>query len=169
MIHLVWRYVLLLLRLSYYTFFTKEGWQNNFDGRLDFTCPNNQAMYRVRSEQSRGHRDRRWEWSCRTVLTGSTKFLASGCQWSGVQNGYDLPVMFQCPADNVLTGVKSVHNNGKEDRLWEFRCCSAKDYKTHDCYLTNWINDWNGKMDHSVCSSTQVFTGAYSYHDTHKQ
>ena len=139
-------------------------WQNSWDRPLSFSCRDNQALYRVKSTHSNRKEDRVWEWSCRTVLKGNTRFRGSDCKWTGWQNGYDLPLMFQCPANKVLTGVKSIHHNGKEDRVWAFQCCSARDYYTRNCYLSNWINDWDRSMDHRV-SSPQVFTGAYSYHN----
>ena len=42
-------------------------WQNTYDGRLTRTCPTGGA-YRVRSEFSGGHRDRRWDFQCRKVV-----------------------------------------------------------------------------------------------------
>lgn len=140
-------------------------WQNYWDRLLNVQCGNNQAFYRVKSCYSTQHRDRRWEWNCRNILQ-NTKF--SGCQWTGWQNYYDEPLLFQCPTNKVLTGVKSVHDNRREDRRWAFQCCGAKGYYTRNCYLTDWINNWRSQIDRTV-PSPQVFTGAYSYHENSKE
>ena len=149
--------------------FTEETaqvqWQNDWDRPLNVRCRNNQAFYRVRSYHDNGREDRHWLWYCRTVLR-NTRF--TNCQLTGWQNDYDQPLMFQCPANKVLTGVESVHDNGREDRRWKFQCCDANGYYTRNCYLTNWINNWDASMDHAV-PSPRVLTGAYSYHDNGRE
>ena len=39
-------------------------------------------------------------------------------------NAFDQPVEFTCPADQVMVGESSYHNNEPEDRQYRFRCCS---------------------------------------------
>ena len=150
--------------------FTEETaraqWQNEWDQPLSVHCQhNNQAFYQVKSYHDNRREDRRWQWNCRTVLTNT---LFSNCHWTSWVNEYDQPLSFQCPANKVLTGVFSVHDNRREDRRWKFQCCGAKGYYTRNCYLTYWINDWDSSMNH-VVHSPQVFTGAYSYHDNGRE
>ena len=149
--------------------FTEETaqaqWQNEWDKPLNVRCNNNQAFYQVKSYHDNRREDRRWEWKCRTVLR-DTKF--KNCKLTDWQNDYDKPLMFQCATNKVLTGVFSVHDNKREDRRWKFQCCDAKDYYTRNCYLTDWINDWDASMDHAV-PSPQVLTGAFSYHDNGRE
>ena len=162
-IHIVHCY---LNKLDIFTEETAQAqWQNGWDQRLNVRCRNNQAFYRVKSYHDNRRKDRRWQWNCRTVLK-NTKF--TNCQWTGWQNDYDQPLMFQCPTNKVLAGVESVHDNRREDRRWKFQCCGAKDYYTRNCYLTNWINNWDSSMDRAV-PSPQVLTGAFSYHDNRRE
>lgn len=73
--------------------------------------------------------------------------------------------MFRCPVNYVLAGVSSYHDNGREDRLWNFECCKAADHYTRKCEIsTDYVNVWDGDMDYSATNGF-VFVGAFSYHD----
>ena len=37
-------------------------------------------------------------------------------------NDYDQPVHFQCPDGQFLSKIDSQHDNGHEDRVWDFGC-----------------------------------------------
>ncbi len=39
-----------------------------------------------------------------------------------VENKLDMPIQFNCPKGQVLTGVKSKHTNGAEDRQFIYQC-----------------------------------------------
>lgn len=41
-------------------------------------------------------------------------------------NGFDRPVTYECPENQFLTGVKSRHNNGPEDRIFGYECSEGK-------------------------------------------
>ena len=43
-------------------------WQNTYDGRLTRACPTGEGAYRVRSEFSSGHRDRRWDFNAEKLF-----------------------------------------------------------------------------------------------------
>ena len=45
---------------------TKETYQNDWDGDLDFECPEGQHVARIRSEYDGGKNDRRWWFGCQT-------------------------------------------------------------------------------------------------------
>merc|ERR1712200_22531 len=40
--------------------------------------------------------------------------------------GWDEMLTYSCPSGKVITGMDSIHNNGKEDRLFKFRCCALR-------------------------------------------
>jgi hypothetical protein len=42
---------------------------------------------------------------------------------SGYVNTFDAPVNFACPSGQVLVGTDSIHDNGREDRVYAFTCC----------------------------------------------
>ena len=45
----------------------KQFWDNEFDGFLHKDCGPYEAFFRVRSEHSNKHEDRRWRWDCGDV------------------------------------------------------------------------------------------------------
>ena len=143
-------------------FYAVARYQNAFDGNLYVDCHNKQAIYAVQSYHSNHHEDRRWHFMCKKVAVSSF----SHCYWTGYENKFDQPLSFRCPANYVMTGVSSYHSNRKEDRRWRFKCCSASGYKTKNCRLTGYINNWDGYMNYH---SHSVFVGAYSHHSNRKE
>ena len=78
------------------------------------------------------------------------------------------PFYFYCPANYILTGVNSIHENSHEDRRWKFRCCRAENHFTRKCLVNGgYINDWNQMMDYNA--GAYVFTGVYSYYSNERQ
>ena len=101
-------------------------------------------------------------------MSRSCKTSFTKCYWTGDwTNAFGEPFLFQCPANNILTGVQSIHHNNYEDRLWKFRCCHAENHFTRNCFASSFINDWDLMMDYKV-DAPYVFTGVFSYHDKKK-
>jgi hypothetical protein len=48
------------------------------------------------------------------------------CRWTGWVNGYDGVINDVCGGDEVMTGMYSVHNNDREDRVFKFHCCNLR-------------------------------------------
>ena len=138
--------------------------QNCYDGALNVQCNSRSAFYRVRSYHKNCREDRIWQWYCRTIAKNSFSY----CIWYWYQNDWDQPLMFRCPANYVMTGVYSYHDNGKEDRRWRFKCCYASKHYTRNCRISSYVNSWDGDMDYSTYSG-YAFVGAFSYHDNGKE
>ena len=118
----------------------------------------------MKSQHSDGTEDRQWEWTCRNVAT--KRFDKE--HWTDYVNSFDEPIFFNCPKNHILCGVESYHSNDAEDRRWKFRCCHSPGHFTKNCYLTEYVNEWDGMMDHSV-GKNEVITGVYSYHSNDKE
>lgn len=144
--------------------YTVAGYQNGFDKPLSVDCHSKRALYGVKSYYSARHRDRRFQFICKNIA--SIPF--SKCHWTGWQNAWDEPLLFQCPTDYVMSGVYSIHDNGKEDRLWKFKCCKACGHKTQSCQLSGFINNWRAFINHRAPSG-KVYVGAFSFHDNRKE
>ena len=140
----------------------KLMYQNQWDGYLNYQCPKKQGIYRVESQHDNGKEDRRWEFYCRNVVQGTNP----KCTTTNYINNFRDYISFMCGKDKYMAGVKSYHDNGKEDRRWEFTCCSAPSYITTHCRLTNgYVNSLDSPMDFTA-SAGEVFTGAFSYYST---
>ncbi len=77
---------------------------------LNFDCKSKTALSEIRSIYSTDARDRQFQFKCRKTV--SKDF--SKCFWTDNVNDFDEPLLFQCPANYVMSGVKSVHHNGIE-------------------------------------------------------
>ncbi|KAH3830593.1 hypothetical protein DPMN_103838 [Dreissena polymorpha] len=89
---------------------------------------------------------------------------ARGHNAIGFENQYDLPVVFQCPRNNYINGMGSVHDNGAEDRIWKFYCCQLPDIHMFDCSFTDWTNVFDGAQNFNSPDGL-VMKGMDSYHD----
>ena len=137
-------------------------WDNDWDGVLNRQCPKGQAFYRVKSQHSDGREDRLWEFHCR-------KFddLSNNCYWTGYVNDWDGPLFSTCAPNALMTGVYSYHDNGREDRRWNFKCCYVSGgRRSIDCHLTGLVNSWDASMDYRAWPGAAL-TGMFSVHHNH--
>lgn len=67
-----------------------------------------------------------------------------------------------------MNGIQSYHDNGREDRRFKIRCCRAPNKKTHECFITAYLNNWDRFFDYSAPSG-YVFAGTVSVHDNGKE
>ncbi|KAH3830445.1 hemagglutinin/amebocyte aggregation factor-like [Dreissena polymorpha] len=141
-----------------------QNYVNNFDQEFSFTCDHPyQTISHVESIHDNGAEDRRFAFGCRDVLPDQ-KGSRPQCYWSGFENQYDLPVVFQCPRNNYINGMGSVHDNGAEDRIWKFYCCQLPDIHMFDCSFTDWTNVFDGAQNFNSPDGL-VMKGMDSYHD----
>merc|ERR1712033_5 len=99
------------------------GWQNSWDGRHYMYCRNGQHIRKLQSIHDNHREDRLWQADCGDVAGVKAD---QNCAWAGNVNGWDEMLTYNCPSGKVITGMDSVHNNGREDRLFKFRCCGLR-------------------------------------------
>jgi len=99
------------------------GWQNNWDGKHHMVCRNGEHIKQIKSMHSNSKEDRLWEAIC-AKMPGVK--VDKSCRWSGYVNGWDEMLAFTCPSGTVMTGMSSYHDNGREDRRFQFYCCGAR-------------------------------------------
>ena len=138
------------------------GYCNSYDHYHQFTCPNGYGVYRVRGEHNNKKEDRIYCWYCE--LQGGSH---SDCYSTGYVNSWDSQVNFRCRQNYFIAGVRSYHDNGKEDRRFDFTCCRVNNKCTTHCYNSFQVNDFDRDMDFNVRG--RVLTGAHSRHDNKKE
>ena len=123
------------------------SWRNDYDKNLDFTCKSGSLISRIRSVHSNRKEDRVWDFECSQAGYGF-----DSCYWTGYVNSWDRDlgkndnIMFLLESlktifleykcdQGVITGLKSQHDNGKEDRQWQVRCCTASAKRFTYCIL----------------------------------
>ncbi|CAL1548243.1 unnamed protein product [Lymnaea stagnalis] len=151
-----------VLLLLYISARTNAVYVNEFDQQALFHCQTGEYIEEIESEHNNNHEDRRWSFQCGG--DGAT----SACTWSSYVNSWREMVAYICPGDTVVTGIDSYHDNGSEDRRFKFRCCGIATKKPKNCYMTDYANDWDGKLL-LIVPPGSVLKGAFSYfHDGHK-
>uniref|UniRef100_A0A673GB32 Uncharacterized protein n=1 Tax=Sinocyclocheilus rhinocerous TaxID=307959 RepID=A0A673GB32_9TELE len=107
------------------------------------------------------HEDRRWEFGCQATFGQSAE-----CYWTNYVNDFDQALLFECPAEHVMTGTSSYHNDYFEDRRWRFYCCRSP-CVTKDCHWTSYVNSFDEYFTWTV-PSRNILVGAQSYHQNHE-
>ncbi|GFR61598.1 hemagglutinin/amebocyte aggregation factor [Elysia marginata] len=133
---------------------------NNWDQPLLYACHGGQVLRSVYSIHNNGAEDRRWRFSCGAAPSSASP---NNCFWTDYVNTWDEPVSFMCPANNVIAGIQSYHNNGAEDRRTKFKCCSQSGYKTYSCSLTSYLQEFDRPLDYTV-PNDKVLAGWASVH-----
>ncbi|XP_076468374.1 dermatopontin-like [Babylonia areolata] len=142
------------------------AWLNDFDQPVHFECPANTFLSHVNSMHNNDKEDRVWDLGCAAVPLEEA--ITQNCAWTNYVNQYDQPVTYQCPNEGFITGMASVHDNGHEDRRFQFRCCDVAGTLLHSCYFTDWENDWDGILDFIVPSG-KILRGVDSFHRNDKE
>ena len=88
----------------------KTGYVNSFDKPMHFNCDSNQYIAGVESYHDNGREDRRWKFTCCSAFGHKTY----SCYKTGYVNEFDEELNFQAEYNEVITGVYSYHDNGRE-------------------------------------------------------
>ncbi|GFR85940.1 hemagglutinin/amebocyte aggregation factor [Elysia marginata] len=143
-----------------------QDYVNDWDRPVNFECPEDQVITSVYSVHDNHREDRRWKFGCGPT-PGNAK--PRQCEWTeDYVNDWDLPVMFMCPANYMIAGVASVHDNRREDRRMKVKCCRRPGYKAQSCEITDWLNNWDAPLDYAVPSG-KVLVGWMSVHDNGRE
>jgi len=138
---------------------------NDFDQTFQFSAGTNRMITGFFSYHDNHREDRRW-----IVKYGSASGVGCSAQgWSNWQNDFDQSMTFTCPSQQVLNGFNSYHDNHREDRRWEFRCCKVSGAVLKNAaWNSDYQNWWDGNLDYR-CPSTMVISGVTSYHDNGRE
>ncbi|VDI31802.1 Hypothetical predicted protein [Mytilus galloprovincialis] len=110
------------------------GWDyvNKFDERIDFSCPSGQAISFIHSVHHDYYEDRKWSLGCRSLVG---KYV--DCYWTpSFVNDWDEYFNFECSHNGFITGIRSIHDNRKEDRRFMFKCCGISGKEVRQCENT---------------------------------
>ncbi|XP_064641305.1 hemagglutinin/amebocyte aggregation factor-like [Lineus longissimus] len=138
-------------------------YQTPYDDPWERECPQGQLITRLESSHDNGREDRVWTITCST--NGRIK---TGDRWSRDWTTYDQPLRHECGNSEVLAGMRGQHDNGKEDRRWQFMCRPISGPLINCRWTGFWINDWDDHMDYSI-PATYVLNGLYSEHNNGKE
>ncbi|GFS13748.1 hemagglutinin/amebocyte aggregation factor [Elysia marginata] len=144
---------------------THAQFHTNWDAPFLYECPLGLVLKSIHSVHDNRKEDRRWRFGCGIAASGC-KLRA--CHWTDYVNWWDAPMNFVCPANYVISGLQSYHDNHREDRRFKFKCCSHRHYITYSCSLTGYINNWDAVLNYNVPRG-HVLTGVAGVHDNRKE
>ncbi|XP_069371240.1 uncharacterized protein [Paralichthys olivaceus] len=95
---------------------------NDFQGQMNFNCPDNKVIAGVYSVYRSLSTDRQWKFLCCSAPDVSL----FNCKDEPVINYWDEYFSWKVASNNYLTGVKSSFDTHTKDRRWSFSYCQRK-------------------------------------------
>ncbi|XP_074654946.1 uncharacterized protein LOC141908697 [Tubulanus polymorphus] len=99
-------------------------------------------------------------------LLSTVIVVSISCTVDAYVNNFKEDFDFSCPDGEHVSWVESYHDNYHEDRRWNFKCLNAG-YVGNECWLSDYVNDWDGDMDFK-CADNGIVTGFWSKFDSHR-
>ncbi|RUS89575.1 hypothetical protein EGW08_002693 [Elysia chlorotica] len=127
----------------------------------EFSCPDGQSLFFIRSTYSSVRHDRVWDFGC---MPAPNEAVSKTCQWTDYGNEFDMRLDFVSPDGWVIAGVSSYNSDTFEDRRYKFRVCQLQGFHVADCIKTDWVNDYAAYMEFMVPDG-KILTGWYSIHN----
>ena len=157
-----YRSCVLCYPVSSQNYMTSDGYNNDYDEDLSFSCGSYRALNSIESRYDDIKKDRQYKLGCHQFQMDDNYpwicFLSP-------ETEYDKPFIYTCGKNRVMGGIYSKHSNSEEDRIWKFQCCFpyGSSNVTKSCQATDYINNFTEYFSFSL--DDEVFTGAHSYHD----
>merc|ERR1719240_1350048 len=83
--------------------------------------------------------------------------------WHGFINNWDHHMNWAVSGHHYVSGLRSWHHNGYEDRKFQPLVTAIGATQRHR-HLTGWVNNMDGRFDYT-CPTNQAIVGFYSYHN----
>ncbi|XP_005099814.2 hemagglutinin/amebocyte aggregation factor [Aplysia californica] len=96
-----------------------SNYVNDFDQLIEYQCPNDNVVAGISSYHDNHPEDRRFKFYC----CRPNDLVTHGCEYTGYVNSYDQLLNYTVPDGWVLRGMTSVHDNSKNDRIFQFDVC----------------------------------------------
>ncbi|XP_055958064.1 hemagglutinin/amebocyte aggregation factor-like [Patella vulgata] len=136
-------------------------WVNKFDEPVWYECPAGEQLSSITSEHDNHFEDRQWDFTCAHLAPLGL------CSWHNNINQHDGVMDFKCPDSGAITGIKSVHDNNKEDRIYHIECCAMSN-TPNVCKLTDYANEFDGLLDYKI-PTNKYLNGIYSVHQNFQE
>lgn len=102
-------------------YLTRGGW-TTLDGAYVHSCRESRFLVGIESYHINKNEDRAFKITCARWVD----VRRGMCKWTGWLNNYDQAVDYSCEPNKAISGFRSVHHNGYEDRRWELLCCDVE-------------------------------------------
>ncbi|XP_059086893.1 hemagglutinin/amebocyte aggregation factor-like [Tigriopus californicus] len=99
------------------------------------------------------------------IVISALMLIGLASAWS---NNYDRQLYFECPDNESINNIKSVHNNHHEDRIWDFECRRSS-LVLDSCSWSGFANSYDDALSFQCQNGAGVVTGMKSDHDNHHE
>ena len=103
---------------SYPSHTSKTNWDKSLE--FNFKASYSGFMVGMKSYHDNGREDRRFTFFYTKIDT--KKWELNNCKWKKM-NDWDKKMDYKLTGDQVFAGIKSTHDNGREDRKWHAYIC----------------------------------------------
>lgn len=140
----------------------KSGYVNDWDGSMN--AYDSRVFFSGAESYHDNHReDRRFKFRyCKPsgVSVSTSASITLPYTW------YDASWERGCGGNTAISKAVSNHDNGREDRRWQFRCTPLpSNYILASCAWTgSYVNEWDAPMNYE-CPGNGVIRTIKSYHD----
>ena len=83
-----------------------------------------------------------------------------------IQNNFDERLIKHCHGGSGMYKVQSIHDNHREDRVWNWECHHILKHGWPICRQTGYVNNFDEPMFFK-CNRNEYISGVESYHDNH--
>merc|ERR1712154_290413 len=98
---------------------TWSDYIDQWQGYMEYACPEDGVVTGVYSEHDNSKEDRRWKLRC----CREEGLVTHACAFTDFINGYGDDISYTVPAEHVIAGFTSLFD--KEDRIWRFDVCKV--------------------------------------------
>jgi len=126
----------------------------------------NKAKERSGKERS-GKAERSNKHRVNVERSQKNRIRATSHRWLGHINGWDAHMNWHTNGRTYVSGLKSWHNNGREDRLFNPLVTDIGSSQ-YGRVLSGWVNNWDAYFAYT-CPTNKAIVGMYSYHDNRKE
>ena len=128
-------------------------------------------MQKMYSVHDNGREDRKYTLNCEKISPNFVGKDTSSYPSVTSETNWDAPLEFNFKTSysGFMVGMKSYHDNGREDRRFKFFYAKidTNNWELNNCKW-NKMNDWDNKMDYKL-TGDQVFAGIKSTHDNGRE
>merc|ERR1712093_873445 len=122
------------------------------------------AAERAAKERS-GKIERTNKHRARAERSNKSRLRVSRHWWGGWLNNMDRQIHWQANGHTFVSGLRSFHHNGYEDRRFSPLLTNIGSTQAHK-HWSGWVNNWDAYF-HYDCPNNYVVTGFISYHHNH--
>jgi Skp family chaperone for outer membrane proteins len=135
------------------------GWVNGWDGPLNQGTDQTRAFCGFGGVHDNNKEDRLFKVRrCRPVTSGQPQSVSNQQELKLPKTEFQQHWLRQCPHNQYISSLYSIHNNGKEDREWTIGCKSFEHMTSRACSWTGWLNGYDGAF-YFNCPNGNVLGG----------